>query len=288
MAPKYLEADRHDGKNIADLARQLPEVFPIGHKKLVGLESKKIGGNRSGGRIEDTFVGELWIGAGSHSYKFWVDHNKVKFQRFDAHGEKESGGVHKFDLGQTYRFGRSYVQGHDTINDGESSGRHFTVQIRPDGSNFRFTLEDTASLNGTMVEYQKTAIPDKETVQSPEGTVRSNLDKIFSDRFKNIVEKESIGGNAGPGYAAVNCAVDNSGRILELGNIQNLPPDTRERLSRGDLYRLSIGVKADSMAEGPDFNYLFGDIKTQTPKNVVDIIEKTIQEANKRGFKYLF
>ncbi|MCH7761472.1 class I SAM-dependent methyltransferase, partial [candidate division TA06 bacterium] len=66
--------------------------------------------------------------------------------------------------------------------------------------------------------------------------IRQDVQMIFAREFNHVLLEESIGGSAGEGHSAVNGVVDPDGRILKFANYQDLPPDLRDRLDRGELY----------------------------------------------------
>lgn len=59
-----------------------------------------------------------------------------------------------------------------------------------------------------------------------EEIVEDIVEKLRESRWKEVLRRESIGGNAGPNRAAINCFVEKeTGRIMMFGNLQDLPKE---------------------------------------------------------------
>jgi len=147
-----------------------------------------------------------------------------------------------------------------------------------------FTIRDT---EGNWFPGIKKLV-DSTGVISPENNV--NNSKIVQDNaklilnpadnreFVRILMDESIGGNAGDGYSAVNAAIDGDGKIVALGNIQDLTPKMRNGLNNGELQRISIQVKAYPQIEGP--NYRISYDTNSIPQDIQNSLAKLETQLN--------
>jgi hypothetical protein len=97
--------------------------------------------------------------------------------------------------------------------------------------------------------------------QASRSVVESNLNLLQGGRradgypgFGDVANLESVGGNV-EGGVAVNMAVEpQSGRIEQIGNIQDLSPRVRDQLQRGMLREVRI-VEEMSVRQGEDGRY---------------------------------
>jgi hypothetical protein len=72
--------------------------------------------------------------------------------------------------------------------------------------------------------------------------VSHNLARLGSQDFRYALSRESFGGNAGPGRAGINIALDAEGRIVAIGNPQDLSPEMRQSLHEGRYVRVTLSV----------------------------------------------
>src|SRR3989344_828338 len=62
--------------------------------------------------------------------------------------------------------------------------------------------------------------------EQPSKVIEDIIDKFREGEWKEVLGKESIGGNAGPNRSAVNEFIDReTGRIAIFGNVQDLPEE---------------------------------------------------------------
>lgn len=88
-----------------------------------------------------------------------------------------------------------------------------------------------------------TSYPSPRTTAPVSQDIASHNDaQLNSQKFSRVLLKESVGGNAGPGRAAVNVAVDRSGRIVEVGNDQNLSKEVQDKLQSGEYQNVAFLV----------------------------------------------
>jgi len=73
--------------------------------------------------------------------------------------------------------------------------------------------------------------------------VRTNLRGFTRKAIVRELLRESMGGNAGRDYAAVNLATTRWGRIVGVGNFQHLPVKIRAGLERGRLLHWTVRVR---------------------------------------------
>ncbi len=99
--------------------------------------------------------------------------------------------------------------------------------------------------DGSEIKGSSPVSETQTTAGSPildEEITRSNNGKIFSDDFRNVLFKESMGGNAGRNRAAVNGLADKSGRIIIFGNLQNFPQEIQKKYHESEYYQFTILV----------------------------------------------
>lgn len=139
-----------------------------------------------------------------------------------------------------------------------------------------FTIKDLGSSNGTSVTMADEQYP---LLKEESETIRTNGEKIFSEEFLGVLGRESIGGNAGRGYASVNGVIDEKGSIICFGNSQNFPEKIKTAVKNNELFHFSIRVKMLRGVVGPDFEYLLEAYSDHLSK----ILAGTVADANNRG-----
>lgn len=80
-----------------------------------------------------------------------------------------------------------------------------------------------------------------ESQPAPE-VVAVNRQQLSSERFNEVLLRESVGGNAGPNRAAVNMLADPAGRIVAIGNFQELSPELQRAYHNGELHNVTATV----------------------------------------------
>jgi hypothetical protein len=152
--------------------------------------------------------------------------------------------------------------------------RHFSVL----GCGNRFTIKDLCPLQGTIV---KTLTDDTENAFNSQYTteiVTKNVERILSEDFRQVLNQESMGGNAGPGNAAVHGYADQNGLIMYFGNCQEVPETIRNNDKLFDIY---FRVKMVGTFEGPKYEslpFIYSD-------RLSEILRMTAAEASKRDNK---
>jgi len=125
----------------------------------------------------------------------------------------------------------------------------------------------------------------EELSKEEEEIVWDNVDKLLSSQFRDTLSMESISGNAGEGYAAVNGVMDEQGRIVAFGNIQNLPRDTQERIEgqggSSPLYMFGVPVKVLPKMKGPSYKYYLSPFRVKVPQQAHRILAATIDRMNR-------
>ena len=110
--------------------------------------------------------------------------------------------------------------------------------------------------NKKMTETRK----DKPASESND-IIAANVVSLSSDQFKTALTGESMGGNAGPGHAAVNGVVDKDGRFVIFGNWQDYPPEIKNEIKEGRLYAFTIRVKIGTRLDIPFMDqFLLADV----------------------------
>jgi hypothetical protein len=104
------------------------------------------------------------------------------------------------------------------------------------------------------------------------------LNPVKNREFVNVRMGESMGGNAGDGYSGVNAVIDNNGKIVSFGNIQDLAPEIKTKLNNGELKEISIQVKAFPQVEGPNYRIVYDT--ESIPKNIQDNLTLLEEQLN--------
>lgn len=108
--------------------------------------------------------------------------------------------------------------------------------------------------------------------------VTPGKNKAFNEVFIN----ESVGGNAGDGYAAINGAIDRNGKIISFGNIQDIPSEVVAKLRNGEAYRFSVNAKAFPILGeiSPNYQIVFDkDVVPLEIQNVLNAINTKINTS---------
>lgn len=114
--------------------------------------------------------------------------------------------------------------------------------------------------------------------------VQQNADLIITPgknkAFNDVWIGESVGGNAGDGYSAVNGVIDLDGKIISFGNIQDIPKDIRDKLNTGKAYRFSINAEAFPIPNNPNPKYQIVYDKDTIPSKLQNVLNAVDTKIN--------
>jgi hypothetical protein len=116
-----------------------------------------------------------------------------------------------------------------------------------------------------------------------EEIAEKNIDIINSEVFDDAVGIESIGGNAGNGYCAVNMLIDQYGAIVSIGNPIELEISVIEKLCDAGYEDVCMKVKMFPVA-GKNYELLPGRYNRLQNK-VLRLMEQMLNERTKNKFK---
>jgi len=103
--------------------------------------------------------------------------------------------------------------------------------------------------------------------------IEHNRKQLDSPKFREMRMMESVSGNAGPDRLAVNIAVDKEGRVVAIGNIQDLAPKTQQRMRRGELHRVAAIVRYPDLT----IERFAGE---RVPESVLKVLRKSLEAAS--------
>ncbi len=172
------------------------KTFPMVTQFKDFAESTKkeetIDGSRK--NINGKFIGDIWIQAGSYSYKVWQEGGTAHIQRFDKDSKVANGSIHNFKLDQEYQVGkngRNYA-----ISDETLSAQHFEIRISNgiDGvSSFGLTNIDGARSTTIIWVAQIASVSVKLADKTPVSSGMTNeekkvqINKIIMDFREHLV-----------------------------------------------------------------------------------------------------
>lgn len=141
--------------------------------------------------------------------------------------------------------------------------------------------DDVGTRNGPSLEAMASDSLDVDTKPvriknvdpAHQATVDANLNVVRGEKFNQVLTTESIGGNAGHGHAAVNVVLDQDGRIVVVGNIQNFPADVRKKIDDRTYTQGTFRVRAYGDGPGKDFDFIKRDRMNPRQQKVMDAVE---------------
>lgn len=145
-------------KGLAEPGTQIEREVVAGEATETNLRIETIGGNQQGGKIEATFIGDVWVEAGSFAYKVWVEGDIVFFQRCDRKQGSGQGRVRQLNMNTGFQVGRENEVGNDYLLNGDRklSSRHFRINVSQGERNtYRLVVNDLNSSNGTTVGWNE-------------------------------------------------------------------------------------------------------------------------------------
>jgi hypothetical protein len=144
------------------------------------------------------------------------------------------------------------------------------------------SAQDLSVVNDLAIPTSVRDVPAAENLVINPQIAKDNADLILNPvknrEFVNVRMGESMGGNAGDGYSGVNAAIDNNGKIVSFGNIQDLAPEIKTKLNNGELKRLTIQVKEFPQVEGPNYRIVYDT--ESIPKNIQDNLTLLEEQLN--------
>ena len=109
--------------------------------------------------------------------------------------------------------------------------------------------------------------------------MRRNVRLLVDEgKLVEVLRRESVGGNAGAGHAAVNVVTTATGDIVAIGNYQDLPIHVRTDVDRGALLHWTIRVKI----YGPGPGYELTSIAEYCP-SARRVMRCTVRALNRRS-----
>ncbi|PIQ83658.1 MAG: hypothetical protein COV75_06305, partial [Candidatus Omnitrophica bacterium CG11_big_fil_rev_8_21_14_0_20_63_9] len=143
--------------------------------------------------------------------------------------------------------------------------------------------EAIAERSGTLSPEEREALYEQVVEFAvTNAIVAVNVEQLFSPAFQDAVVDESQGRL--PGYVAVPAVVDAQGRFVMFGNDQHLPEEILRRLSRGELFMVTIHAWASPREEPTDrIAFRLDTVNLESiPASARSMLELTIAAANVR------
>ncbi len=160
VIPVDRTADYHKALNgLTALAIEEPDLKAHNAEAKGPAQFEFLGGERHGGEMTEPFTGDVWIYAGSASYRVRIDQNNVMFQPYKLDSSKlDSEEAIPMDVGtNTTKFffvGASTASDYSFSEDPLLSRKHFSINVTVEGNGQgTIHVRDWDSLNGTRVVW---------------------------------------------------------------------------------------------------------------------------------------
>lgn len=177
--------------------------------------------------------------------------------------------------GTPVRIGRECSDAARFILNRSVSREHFEIVRYGD----TFIIKDLNSTLGTRV------IDDEEAQNKDiEAAALKNKEKVLSPDFRHVLERESVGGNAGSHHAAVNGIIDANGNIVSFGNEEFSKPEIAKGVKEGSLFDFSFLVNVNKNDE-PAFQW-FVHKAYSAPEPVIQALVLTTTLLNQTENPY--
>ncbi|HRZ86694.1 MAG TPA: AAA domain-containing protein [bacterium] len=138
----------------APAGKPAPAQEPAEEKTV--LREMLIGEREEGGTLVAEFVGPFWVKAGLYYYKFWVEGDELKGQRYFEKKAADSTVISK-RLGDMFTVGNIKLENDiNTVKDSALRHHHFTVRVvRLWEGRIAFRIDDLKTKRGTLIQWDE-------------------------------------------------------------------------------------------------------------------------------------
>ena len=192
------------------------------------------------------FENEVWVNAGSFSYKIWVEKDAtgtvgVKFQRYNVKDGQLVGGISDYPTSTWISVGRA-TDNEYSINDRGLSEKHFQFLVRCKEEAKTLVIKDLESSQGTVVVHDALASRNRLSLLMKKQAEKDQEEKKQKEKEQEEAKSE-ITDDADLGKGALWFVSDAVSWVMKSFGVKRTPSEEKKGEERVDQSTISVRPK---------------------------------------------